>query len=59
MKTSFYFFETSNDFDQQYNVVFYEVNPHSPYSHEQATEYKEDRDLYELKVRYFTKNMLV
>ena len=36
-------------------VIFYEVNPYSPYSGDQANEYKTDRDLYELKVRYFTK----
>ena len=34
--------------------IFYIVNPDSPYSREQAIEYKENRELYYSKARYFT-----
>jgi len=35
--------------------IFYLTNPESPYSGEQAHEFKYNRYLYELKVKYFTK----
>lgn len=35
--------------------IFYLTNPHSPYSTEQANEFRYNRYLYELKVKYFTK----
>ena len=35
--------------------IFYLPNPYSPYSDEQAHEFKNNRYLYELKVKYFTK----
>ena len=36
-------------------AIFYDVNPNSPYSREQAEEFKNNRSLYESKVKYFTK----
>lgn len=36
-------------------AIFYDVNPNSPYSHEQAEEFVNNRLLYESKVKYFTK----
>ena len=35
--------------------IFYLTNPHSPFSIEQAHEFKYNRSLYEIKVKYFTK----
>ena len=35
--------------------IFYLTNPHSPYSTQQANEFRYNRYLYELKVKYFTK----
>ena len=34
--------------------IFYLVNPHSPYSRDQADLYKSDRDLYYLRAEFFT-----
>ena len=35
-------------------TIFYMPNPESPYDFDRAKEFKENRDLYELKVKYFT-----
>ena len=35
--------------------IFYLANPHSPYSLEQGEEYRQNKELYDLKIAYFTK----
>ena len=50
---------TARELITQFYSIFYSHNPDSPFGLDKALEYKENRPLFELKAKYFTKNMLI